>query len=164
MLIMAQLHAMSWALSGAAIAAITLLLLFAANRRLGVSGGFENLCALASRQPLFRRAGRHGWRLLFIAGLVCGGVLSRVLAGAWSPIWALGMFDGRIGWGPVPKLLWMFGGGLLIGFGTRLANGCTSGHGIFGLAHGERSGLVATLAFMAAGVATTNLVYRVVFP
>jgi uncharacterized membrane protein YedE/YeeE len=55
----------------------------------------------------------------------------------------------------------MFGGGLLIGFGTRLAGGCTSGHGIFGLSNFEKSSWVATIAFMAAGLATTQLVYRV---
>ena len=59
------------------------------------------------------------------------------------------------------KLAWMFGGGLFIGFGTRMAGGCTSGHGIFGLSNLERASLESTLAFMAAGVATTWLVYRV---
>ncbi len=55
----------------------------------------------------------------------------------------------------------MFGGGLLIGFGTRLAGGCTSGHGIFGLANVEMPSVISTLSFMAAGVATTQIVYRV---
>jgi uncharacterized membrane protein YedE/YeeE len=55
----------------------------------------------------------------------------------------------------------MFAGGLCIGFGTRLAGGCTSGHGIFGVSHLERASLEATLAFLAAGIVTTHLVYRV---
>jgi uncharacterized membrane protein YedE/YeeE len=54
----------------------------------------------------------------------------------------------------------MFGGGLLIGFGTRMAGGCTSGHGIFGISNLERASIESTLAFMAAGIVTTNLIYR----
>jgi uncharacterized membrane protein YedE/YeeE len=58
----------------------------------------------------------------------------------------------------------MFIGGLLIGFGTRLAGGCTSGHGIFGLANFELPSLITTVSFMAGGVLTTQLIYRVLFP
>jgi uncharacterized membrane protein YedE/YeeE len=86
------------------------------------------------------------------------------LSGGWEPTWALGVFDRAIGYGPVGKIVWMFVGGLCVGFGTRLAGGCTSGHGIFGLANFEWPSLVAVLSFMAAGIATTQLVYRVLFP
>ncbi len=58
----------------------------------------------------------------------------------------------------------MFVGGLFIGFGTRLAGGCTSGHGIFGLANLELPSLVTTIAFLGAGIVTTQIVYRVLFP
>ena len=57
----------------------------------------------------------------------------------------------------------MFAGGMLIGFGTRLANGCTSGHGIFGLANFEWPSLLAAISFMAGGLLATQLVYRVFF-
>jgi uncharacterized membrane protein YedE/YeeE len=56
----------------------------------------------------------------------------------------------------------MFVGGVFVGFGTRLANGCTSGHGIFGLSNFEWPSLAATMSFMAAGVLTTQLLYRVI--
>jgi uncharacterized membrane protein YedE/YeeE len=56
----------------------------------------------------------------------------------------------------------MFVGGLFIGFGTRLAGGCTSGHGIFGLSNFELASLVATISFMASGILTTQFLYRVV--
>jgi len=165
MLILHHLEPYHWAVAGAGIGALTLFLLFVLRKRLGVSTGFENLCALVVRAPYFRRADlarSHAWRLPLLAGLLLGGVLSAVLGGGWAPIWDLGLFDQVFGGGPVAKLLWMFGGGLLVGFGTRLAGGCTSGHGIFGLANLERSGLVATLSFMAAGVITTNVIYRVI--
>jgi uncharacterized membrane protein YedE/YeeE len=159
----APLH---WAIAGAAIAVLTLALLFVANRRLGLSTGFEDVCSLVLAQPYFQRgslrAGRQ-WRLPLLAGLALGGFVSAAASGGWEPIWALGLFDSVIGFGPAGKLAWMFGGGVLIGFGTRLAGGCTSGHGIFGLSNFEWPSLVSTISFMAAGIATTNLVYRWLF-
>ena len=154
-----------WALSGALIAAITLLLLFIGNKRLGVSSGLEDICSLALNGAYFHRravtAGR-GWRLPFLSGLLCGGVLSAVLGGGWSVSWTLGRLDAALGLGHVATLVWMFAGGVLVGVGTRLANGCTSGHGIFGLSNFEWPSLVATVSFMAGGIVTTQMLYRVV--
>jgi uncharacterized membrane protein YedE/YeeE len=165
-LILNDLPPIHWALAGAGIAVTTLALLFGANRRLGISTGLEDVCSLVLPQPYFHRgairSGRE-WRLPFLAGLVLGGFLSAVLSGGWTPTWSLGMFDSVIGLGPAGKLAWMFVGGLFIGFGTRLANGCTSGHGIFGLSNFELPSLVATFSFMAGGIVATQLIYRVVF-
>lgn len=165
-LILNGLPPLHWAVAGAMIAAITLALLFVANRRLGISTGFEDVCSLVLAQPYFQRttiiSGRK-WRLPFLGGLVLGGFLSATFGGGWHPSWALGMFDRALGWGPAGKIAWMFTGGLLIGFGTRLAGGCTSGHGIFGLSNFEWPSLVATMSFMAGGIATTQLLYRVFF-
>jgi uncharacterized protein len=166
-LILHGLPPMHWALAGVGIAGVTLGLLLLASRRLGVSTGFEDICSLVLPAPYFKRAavtsGRV-WRLPLLAGLVLGGFLSAALGGGWEPTWALGLFDSAIGWGPAGKLAWMFVGGLFIGFGTRLAGGCTSGHGIFGLANLEIPSLISTLSFMAAGILTTQVVYRVLFP
>jgi len=166
-LILHNLAPLHWALAGVGIAGVTLALLFIANRRLGISTGFEDICSLALPAPYFRRpavlSGR-GWRLPLLGGLVFGGFLSAVFGGGWEPTWAMGLFDQVIGLGPGGKLAWMFVGGLFIGFGTRLAGGCTSGHGIFGLANLEFPSLLSTLSFMAAGIVTTQVVYRVLFP
>ena len=166
MLLLNDLIPIHWAVAGAGIAAITLGMLFVAGKRLGMSTGFESLCSLVVSSPYFRRqalTSTQGWRLPMATGLVLGGLLSAWMSGGFHPTWALGMFDTSIGFGQVGKSIWMFGGGLLIGFGTRLAGGCTSGHGIFGISNLEASGLRATLAFMAAGLLTTQLVYRIVF-
>jgi uncharacterized membrane protein YedE/YeeE len=56
----------------------------------------------------------------------------------------------------------MFVGGMLIGFGTRLGGGCTSGHGIFGLSSFEIPSLVTMVSFMVGGIVATNLLYRVI--
>ncbi len=154
-----------WAIGGAAIALITLTLLYVGNRRLGVSTGFENICAIVVNVPYFRRPALQGsssWRLPLLGGMLIGGFISALTTGGWEPFWDMGMFDSEIGWGPAGKVVWMFVGGVLIGFGTRLAGGCTSGHGIFGLSNLEIPSLVSTVSFMAAGVVTTNVIYRVI--
>ena len=165
-LILNDVTAIHWAVAGASIAAITLVLLWVSNHRLGISTGFEDVCSLVLDAPYFRRPAvldARGWRLPFLGGLVLGGAVSAVLGGGWAPTWELGMFDERIGWGPAGKVAWMFVGGLFIGFGTRMAGGCTSGHGIFGLSNLELPSLVSTVSFMAAGLITTNLISRVIF-
>jgi uncharacterized protein len=165
-LILNNLSPMHWAVAGGVIGAVTLCLLFVANRRLGISSGLEDICSLVLDRAYFRRdavVGSRGWRLPFLLGLVLGGFLSAVLGGGWHPVWALGVFDTTIGFGPAGKLAWMFVGGAFIGFGTRLANGCTSGHGIFGVSNLELSSVTATLSFMAGGILTTQLIYRVIF-
>jgi uncharacterized membrane protein YedE/YeeE len=166
-LILHDLAPLHWAVAGVGIAGVTLALLFLASNRLGISTGFEDVCSLVLPGAYFRRdailSGR-GWRLPLLTGLVLGGFLSAMLGGGWEPTWALGIFDSAIGWGPAGKLAWMFVGGLFIGFGTRLAGGCTSGHGIFGMANLEIPSLITTFSFMAAGIVTTHIIYRILFP
>lgn len=165
-LILNGLSPLHWAVAGAGIAAVTLALLVLANRRLGVSTGFEDVCSLVLRQSYFRRESllaSRTWRMPFVFGLALGGLLSALAGGGWTPMWELGMFDERIGFGPAGKLAWMFAGGLFIGFGTRLGGGCTSGHGIFGMSNLELPSLVTTMSFMAGGIVTTQLLYRLVF-
>ena len=165
-LILNDVTAIHWAVAGAGIAAVTLTLLFVSNRRLGISTGFEDVCSLVLSAPYFQRPSllaSRSWQLPLLGGLVLGGVLSAVLGGGWAPTWDLGMFDERIGWGPAGKVAWMFVGGLFIGFGTRMAGGCTSGHGIFGMSNLEWPSIISTVSFMLAGLVTTNLIYRVIF-
>jgi uncharacterized membrane protein YedE/YeeE len=166
-LILHGLAPMHWAAAGAGIAAVTMALVFLANKRLGISTGFEDICSLVLRTPYFgREAVTRGrtWRLPFLAGLLLGGVLSAVLGGGWEPTWSLGLLDERAHLGHAGKLAWMFTGGLFIGFGTRLAGGCTSGHGIFGLSNFEWPSLVSTISFMIGGIVTTHIIYRVLLP
>src|SRR3954451_22253950 len=159
-LILHGLAPIHWALAGFVVAAVTLTLLLVANRRLGVSSGLEDACGLVLDHPYFQRGavttGRP-WRFPFLAGLLLGGFLSAALGGGWSPTWALGMLDTTLGLGHAGKLAWMFAGGLFVGFGTRLANGCTSGHGIFGNSNFEWPSIVASCCFMSAGIVTTQL-------
>ena len=165
MLILNDLPAIHWVWAGAVIAAVTLTLQFFINRSLGISTGLEKMCSFVSALPYFRRPSIHpagSWRLFFLAGLVTAGALSAVLGGGWSPTWDAGILDRAFALTVEAKVAWMFVGGLCIGFGTRLASGCTSGHGIFGMSNFHKSSLIATCVFMAAGIATTQIIYRLV--
>jgi uncharacterized membrane protein YedE/YeeE len=153
---------MHWGVAGLCIGLITLLMLWTTNHRLGISTGFEDVCSLVLRAPYLRRAevlSGRGWRLPFLFGLLIGGVLSAALARGWTAVWDLGLLDATFKLGPGAKLAWMFAGGMLIGFGTRMAGGCTSGHGIFGVSNFDKASIVSTLSFMTAGVITTALIY-----
>lgn len=165
-LILHDLPAWHWSIVGVAIAALMLLLLYVTNVALGMSTGFESMCSLVSDRPYFRRPGltkTNARRLTMFAGLFAGGVLSAQLGGGWTTTWDLGRFDELISSSPGVKVAWMFVGGVLVGFGTRLGGGCTSGHAVFGFPNGDRASLRTMVMFMVTGVITANIVYRVVF-
>lgn len=90
--------------------------------------------------------GDRGWRLAFVAGLVVGPWLA-----------SLGGLRDSIG-APLVPWPWMALAGLLVGLGTRLGSGCTSGHGVCGIARLSPRSLAATGAFMSAGIVTVFVV------
>jgi len=114
------------------------LLLWLNGRIAGVSGVLGGL--------LSPRAGNSAWRLSFLAGLVLG-------AGSYMA-WTGTVATARQGF-PVPLLLIA---GLLTGFGTARANGCTSGHGVCGLARFSLRSLAATATFLVVAILTTYVV------
>lgn len=139
-----------WA-GGGAIGAFLVLFLVFGKHLLGVSTGFEDACG-AVLDPGARRS----WRLPFMVGIVGGGALAAVLGGGTGLTSAMGAFDSL--WAvsfPVKAALFT-GGGILIGFGTRLAGGCTSGHGISGVSQLAPASLIATATFMVSGFFTTQ--------
>src|SRR5262245_35579499 len=93
-LILHGLPPIHWAIAGAGIALITLALLFIANRRLGISTGFEDVCSFVLPNGYFTRDAvrlARGWRLPFIAGLALGGFVSAMLGGAWADCCVFGV-------------------------------------------------------------------------
>lgn len=135
-------------LVGGAMIGLSAALLLALNGRIaGISGIFGGLLeGVVERGPGHERR----WRAMFIAGLLLGGVALRLLDARYLP-------------GPaVDSYVALILAGLLVGFGTRLGSGCTSGHGICGLSRLSTRSLVATLAFMAAAFATTFVVRHVI--
>ncbi len=139
-----------WA-GGLAIGGFVLLFLLSTGKPLGVSTGFQDAC-----EALTDASARRSWRLPFIGGLIGGGLVAALLGGL-SPTWAMGAFDATFGDSIALKAAVFTGGGVLVGFGARLAGGCTSGHGIVGMAQLAPSSIIATISFMIAGFATTHI-------
>lgn len=96
--------------------------------------------------------------LLFFGGLVLGGFIATraVSAFQWTPTLSGALFTRFADGGPLAYLM-LFGGGLLVGVGTRMSGGCTSGHGLGGVPRLERGSLLATAAFFGAGIAVSVL-------
>ncbi|MBB4368624.1 hypothetical protein GGD63_001403 [Bradyrhizobium sp. cir1] len=120
---------------GAMIGAAAVLLMWATGRIAGVSG-------IAARLFPPYEDREFAGRLAFVAGLVVAPVLVRLVTGSLPAQ--------TIAAGPVVLVV----GGLLTGFGSVWGSGCTSGHGVCGLSRLSVRSLVATMTFMAAGMAT----------
>lgn len=131
---------MSAWVGGVLIGCAALLLYVASGRIAGISG-----IAFAG---LFGPPGERAWRLFFLCGLIAG-AWAAVMAGMTKPIASLGADGFAVG---ITIMA-----GLLVGIGTRVGNGCTSGHGVCGLARLSVRSLCAVLLFMGAGIATASL-------
>jgi uncharacterized membrane protein YedE/YeeE len=112
------------------------LLLIGCGRIAGVSGIAGNWLA--------GKAGDRVWRASFLSGLALAGLVA-------SLFW-----DGAVGASPRPLGL-VAAAGLIVGIGTRVGSGCTSGHGVCGVSRLSPRSLVATLTFIASGVLTVTL-------
>lgn len=131
---MAEPNIVGGLLGGILIGLAAAILLAVNGRIAGVSGILSG--AVTARDRFDR-----SWRLLFIVGLILGAALYRFFSGALPVQLQAGL----------PTLL---AAGLLVGFGTRLGSGCTSGHGVCGLARLSPRSLAATITFMLFGVLT----------
>jgi uncharacterized membrane protein YedE/YeeE len=151
-----------WYVTGPAIGAMVPLLLWAGGKGLGISASFRHLCSIALPRTSVEFLKQNDWRkeiwnLLFVAGIGLGGFLGIRLLGQ-GPAHLLP--PGYASLAGAAKLL---AGGFLIGFGSRYAGGCTSGHAIMGLSTLQKASLVSVLAFFAGGLAAaaaTHLIGR----
>jgi uncharacterized protein len=138
---MANFTPLSAAIGGALIGISAVLLMLSTGRIAGISGIFSGL--------LNMRGEDKGWRIAFLAGLLLAPVIA-----------------GLIGYGmSAPKLpsSWavIVVAGLLVGFGTRLGGGCTSGHGICGIARLSPRSVAATVIFLVTAIATVAITRHV---
>jgi uncharacterized protein len=117
----------------------------------GMSTVFSSTWSYLVRRPYFQQRRfvvTRGWRLVYALGLIVGAL-----------VWWLGLAGGKAQTTPVPA--WqLLVGGFLVGYGSRLGHGCTSGHGICGLGSLQLPSLGAVLTFMATAFLTANLAAR----
>ena len=170
-----------WWIAGPLIGLTVPLLLIIGNKSFGISSSLRHICAscLPANIPFFKYEWKkEAWNLFFVFGILLGGIiainflanpaaikvnpkLANELAG-----YGITNYNGLvprdvINWKSLLSLkgfLLIVVGGFLVGFGTRYAGGCTSGHSITGLSMLQRPSLIATIFFMIGGFIMANLV------
>lgn len=140
---MHNLTPLSGFLGGALIGLAAALLMLLTGRIAGISGIFGGL--------LTPNASDRGWRIAFIAGLIAAPLLASFFTSAALPSPAM----------PASMIL-IAVAGLLVGFGSRMGSGCTSGHGVCGIARLSARSLIATAIFMVTAIATVAVARHVV--
>jgi uncharacterized membrane protein YedE/YeeE len=176
----------SWWFSGIMISAIMFLLIFF-GQSFGFSSNLRTICSMAGagkKVKFFEFNWRSQiWNLLFLVGAMIGGFLSREFLSTETPVQisastvedlaVLGMAapqslqPGELFGGEAVFTIKGFGllalGGLMIGFGTRYAGGCTSGHAISGLSDLQLPSLIAVIGFFIGGLVMTHFILPLIF-
>ncbi len=139
---MAEFDAVSAVLGGAMIGIASVLLMMLNGRIAGISGILGGTLAMAG--------GERAWRLAFLAGLVAAPAI-------------IGLFGGALAEPQLPgSWALLVVAGLLVGFGARLGGGCTSGHGVCGIARLSPRSIVATGLFMASAALVVAVMRHVI--
>ena len=128
-------------IGGLLIGLSTVLLILFNGRIAGISGIVGGLLA--------RKGSEIGWRAVFVVGLLLGAFVYMLATGGALPV------------NIQASLPVMLAAGLLVGFGTRLGSGCTSGHGVSGIARFSKRSIVATLMFFVTAIITVFLTHHV---
>ena len=148
----------AWYVTGVLMGLVVVFLVAAISGRLGVLGGFSDVIERATG-----RTSALGWRAWFVGGVVAGGLVFALLRGGTT-------IDDGYGWltraltgdGRVLAAVLLTFGGVLIGYGAKLAGGCTSGNGLAGCSFGSTASMAATASFMATAIAASFLIAVVV--
>ena len=175
-----------WYVVGPLIGAIVPLMLWIGNKSFGLSSNFRHICSicLPLNIPFLNYDWKKDkWNLWFIAGIPIGSFLAYWVFGhtdsvalAEATVRDLGAYGITLTSGLAPKELfslsalgswqgWVFIalGGFLVGFGSRFAGGCTSGHAITGLANLQWGSLIVVIGFFIGGLIATFLIYPLLF-
>lgn len=170
-----------WYIAGPLIGLTVPALLIIGNKSFGISSSLRHICAscMPANIPFFKYDWKKEvWNLFFVFGIFLGGVIAINLLSNPNPIevnpklaqelagYGITNFNNLvpediINWQSLFTLkgfLLMVVGGFLVGFGTRYAGGCTSGHAIMGLSNLQLPSLIATISFMIGGFLMANLV------
>jgi uncharacterized membrane protein YedE/YeeE len=144
-----------WWIAGPVLGLVIITLLGLANKRFGVVGGVTDLVHGSAEGR-----GLRSWRALLVVGMVLGGLVYTLPAGAPDAGTAYSWLDAHVSSGGEVALL--FGAGVLIGVGARTAGGCTSGHGLTGAALVSPASIVSMMTIMATAIGTTFLLQAVI--
>lgn len=174
-------HPWPWYIAGPLVGLTVPILLLIGNKTFGISSSLRHVCAacLPANIPFFKYDWKKEvWNLFFVTGIFFGGMIAAFLLSNPGPVvvnpaltaelssYGINDFSGLV---PVQIFNWsnlltlkgfimIVIGGFTVGFGTRYAGGCTSGHAIMGLSTLQWPSLVATCCFMIGGIIMANLI------
>ena len=145
-----------WYITGPLIGLMVPALLLFSGKNFGISSTFRDIGAMCSprtKLPYLQYDWRtKSWRLVLVLGIVLGGfVANHFLSLEPVPFLPESYYSPR-------GILFLAVGGLLVGFGTRYADGCTSGHSIMGMSNLQWPSLVATISFFIGGLIMTWII------
>lgn len=176
-----------WWIAGPLIGLMVPAVLLLTGQTFGVSSNLRDTCAAVLPRGIeyfkydWKRKGL--WLFVYVGGILIGGIIAgtvlsnpndiAISEATKADLYELGLTD-LSGYVPAEVFSWsalfslrglflIVGGGLLLGFGARYAGGCTSGHGITGLATFEWRSLVAIIGFFIGGIFVTHVVYPLIF-
>jgi uncharacterized membrane protein YedE/YeeE len=170
-----------WYVAGPLIGLTVPILLIIGNKSFGISSSLRHVCAscMPANIPFFKYDWKKEiWNLFFVFGIFLGGIITFMFLANPNPIevnpelmtelasYGITNYDNLV---PLDIMNWeslfsfkgfiiMVVGGFLVGFGTRYAGGCTSGHSIMGLSNLQIPSLIATISFMVGGFLMANLI------
>ncbi len=175
-----------WSVAGLMVGLTVPTLLILGNRKFGISSSLRHVCAacLPANIPFFKYDWKkESWNLFFVAGILLGGLIAnlflqnpepvKVAESTQQTLASYGISDFSqlmpaeiFTWAnlfTLKGLVFFIVGGFLVGFGTRYAGGCTSGHSIMGLSNLQLPSLIATISFMIGGFISANVLLPIVF-
>lgn len=174
-------HPWPWWIAGPLIGLTVPALLLLGNKHFGISSNLRHICAACfpANIPFFKYNWKKEiWNLFFVAGILIGGFLVAQFLADTNAVEVAPALSAELrqyqiddqrhllpseifSWNSLFSLrgfILLVGGGFLVGFGTRYAGGCTSGHAIMGLSNLQLPSLIATICFMIGGFVMANLV------
>ena len=150
---------------GIAIGLFTATMLWLTGRVLGMSSAYGEACGVLGDSYFRQTARGYGqqWRLWMAAGLPIGGALAVLSSGqSWAPVSDMGtLYETVLPKEPALRTAVLVLGGTLIGFGSRMAGGCQSGHSIAGLALLNPPSVVASAGFFVGGIVMVQTLFAV---
>ncbi len=102
------------------------------------------------------------WQIMLVIGIVIGALVSSLISGDFTWQWIPSVWGLNIGNNIAVRLLVGFAGGVLLGFGSRWADGCTSGHGISGTMQLAVSSWISAICFFIGGILVAQLIFKII--
>ncbi len=160
--------------AGAGIGALCLASLVFLDKTLGASTAFARAGAAAEKiifgkkillKPYYQKFPPGiDYQVMLVAGIIAGSFISAASSGAFSFSWIPSFWEARAGGSVFIRWAASLTGGILLGAGSRWADGCTSGHGISGVMQLALSSWIASVCFFIGGIGAAMLIFKIILP